>query len=123
MALPFILRVLDGPVMQSANEYDKLLQSLDIKGFNRLRIIDWPQLKKPIAFSLAIATTLSAGDLSAIALFGSERVRTLPLLLYQRIGSYRLDEAAVTAGMLLALCLILFMTIQFVIGGTRNAKT
>jgi len=123
MALPFVLRILDGPVMQSAAKYDKLLQSLHIQGFNRMRLIDWPQLKKPIAFSFAIATTLSAGDLSAIALFGSERVRTLPLLLYQRIGSYRLDEAAVTAGMLLMVCLFLFAAIQYCIGGRRYAKT
>ncbi len=124
MALPFILRILDGPFIQSANQHDKLLQSLGIQGFSRWRIIDWPQLRKPIGLSVAVATTLSAGDLSAIALFGSERVRTLPLLLYQRMGSYRLEEAAVTAGLLLALCLILFVVIQKVIGGrAQHAHT
>lgn len=116
MALPFVLRILDGPIIQSANQNDKLIQSLGIKGFSRWRIIDWPQLRKPIALALAIATTLSAGDLSAIALFGSERVRTLPLLLYQRMGSYQLEAAAVTAGLLLLLCLTLFISIQLIVG-------
>jgi len=37
---------------------------------------------------------------------------TLPLLLFQRIGSYRLHEAATTAGILLVVCLILFVTLQ-----------
>jgi len=122
MALPFVLRLLDAPIMQSANRYDRLMQSLGIRGWSRWRWIDWPQLRRPIALSLALATTLSAGDLSAIALFGSERVRTLPLLLYQRMGSYRLDEAAVTAGILLVLCLVLFGSIQRVVGGAKDAE-
>lgn len=121
MALPFVLRVLDGPVLKSAEQYDRLLQSLNIQGWNRWRWIDWPLLRKPIAFSLALSATLSAGDLSAIALFGSERVRTLPLLLYQRMGSYRLEEAAATAGILMLLCLLIFSTVQWMLGGKRNA--
>jgi thiamine transport system permease protein len=123
MALPFILRILEGPVLMSANEQDRLLQSLGIQGFNRWRLIDWPTLRKPIGLSLAIAATLSAGDLTAIALFGSERIRTLPLLLYQRMGSYRLEEAAVTAGLLLVLCLALFSILQRLIGGRQHAHT
>lgn len=123
MALPFILRILEGPVLMSANKQDKLLQSLGIQGFNRWKLIDWPTLRKPIALSLAIAATLSAGDLTAIALFGSERVRTLPLLLYQRMGSYRLEEAAVTAGLLLVLCLALFSILQRLVGGPQHAHT
>jgi thiamine transport system permease protein len=123
MALPFILRILEGPVLMSANKQDKLLQSLGIQGFNRWRLIDWPTLRKPIGLSLAIAATLSAGDLTAIALFGSERVRTLPLLLYQRMGSYRLEEAAVTAGLLLVLCLALFSILQRLVGGRQHAHT
>ena len=112
MALPFALRLLDAPVMRSASMHDKLLQALGVHGWNRWRLIDWPQLRRPIALAFALSATLSAGDLTAIALFGSERIRTLPLLLYQRMGSYRLEEAAVTAGMLLLLCLLLFAGLQ-----------
>lgn len=123
MALPFVIRLLDAPLMRTANAQDKLIQSLGIRGWNRWRLIDWPQLKRPIALSLALSATLSAGDLSAIALFGSERIRTLPLLLYQRMGSYRLEEAAVTAGLLLILCLILFSALQRLGGGGTHVNT
>jgi len=121
MALPFVLRILETPMIQIARQQDHLMLSLGINGWNRWRLIDWPQLKRPLGFCLAVAATLAAGDLSAIALFGSDRVTTLPLLLYQRMGSYRLDEAAVTAGLLLILCLILFATIQRVVGGKSHA--
>lgn len=122
MALPFVLRILDGPMMNAASAQDRLLRSLGIQGWNRWRYIDWPQLRRPLALALALSTTLAAGDLSAIALFGSERVRTLPLLLYQRMGSYRLEEAAVTAGILLLVCLLLFTIIQKLIGGRAHAE-
>ena len=112
MALPFLLRILDGPIMQSAKTHDRLVQSLGIHGWNRWRYIDWPVLKKPVGFGLALAATLSVGDLGTIALFGSDKIQTLPYLLYQRMGSYRLDEAAVTASILLLLCLVLFFGLQ-----------
>ena len=112
MALPFLLRILDGPIMQSAKTHDRLVQSLGIYGWNRWRYIDWPTLKKPVGFGLALAATLSVGDLGTIALFGSDKIQTLPYLLYQRMGSYRLDEAAVTASILLLLCLVLFFGLQ-----------
>lgn len=123
MALPFVLRILDGPMMRAAAQHDKLIQSLGIDGLNRWRLLDWPVLRRPVGLSLAVATTLSAGDLSAIALFGSERVTTLPLLLYQRMGSYRMHDAAVTAALLLALCLIMFSVLQIAVGGRESADT
>ena len=123
MALPFVIRILDAPLIKAARQDDKLVRSLGIHGMARLRYIDWPQLRQPLGFAFAIAATLSAGDLSAIALFGSEQVTTLPLLLYQRMNSYQLSEAAVTAAILLLLCLGLFMILQQVISGDAHAKT
>ena len=119
MALPFALRIIEAPMMRAARDHDRLLQSLGIQGWNRWRLIDWPLIRRPLGLAVAMAASLSAGDLSAIALFGSERIRTLPLLLYERMGSYRLEEAAVTAGLLLVLCLSLFAILQRLVGGSR----
>lgn len=119
MALPFALRIIEAPMMRAARDHDRLLQSLGIQGWNRWRLIDWPLIRRPLGLAVAMAASLSAGDLSAIALFGSERIRTLPLLLYERMGSYRLEEAAVTAGLLLVLCLSLFAILQRLVGGSH----
>ena len=40
---------------------------------------------------------LSLGDLTAIALFGSQDLVTLPALIYRQMGSYRFDAAIGTA--------------------------
>ena len=120
MALPFVLRILDAPVIRAAANQDRLAQSLGISGLNRWRLLDFPVLKKPIGLAMGIAAALSAGDFSAIALFGSERAVTLPLLLYQRMGSYRLHEAAATALLLLLMCLILFVVLQYSISAIKT---
>ena len=70
--------------------------------------------------SLAICAALAAGDLGVIALFGTPANQTLPLLLYQQMGRYQVDSAAVTALVLLALTLGLFYAIERGIGGRAD---
>jgi len=56
--------------------------------------MDWPLLKRPFAAAFALAMALSFGDFGIIALFGGQDLVTLPYLLYERLGSYRLDDAS-----------------------------
>ncbi len=120
MALPFVVRFLGGPMMEEALRHDRLCQSLGIAGWQRLRLIEWPGLRRPAALALAVAATLSLGDLGVIALFGSQDFATLPLLLYQAMGGFRMAEAAVIAALLSLLCLLLFLVIEGGLGGLRG---
>jgi thiamine transport system permease protein len=56
--------------------------------------MDWPALKRPLAAGFALSMALSFGDFGIIALFGGTELTTLPYLLYERLGAYRLDEAS-----------------------------
>jgi len=122
-SLAFAIRVLAAPMQQQHARFDRLNQSLGITGFNRWRLVFWPTMKKPVCYALAIATTLSAGDMGVIALFGTDRLSTLPLLIYRLLGNYRLDQAAVVAVCLCVLCLGLFWLIENVarLSGRRHA--
>lgn len=117
MALPYVIRTLSGPMQLVARQYDRLGDSLGVLGWQRLRLIEWPLLRRPLALALALAMTLSLGDLGAIALFGSSELATLPWLLYQQLGSYQLGPAAATALLLLLLCLALFVLTERMLGG------
>lgn len=112
MAIPYALKVLENPMQDVAERYSQLCQSLDIRGFNRLRFIELKALKRPIAQALAFACVLSIGDFGVVALFGNEHFRTLPFWLYQQIGAYRSQDGAVTALLLLLLCFMLFTLIE-----------
>ena len=107
MAMPFAIRAIR-PAHDAAGELnDRLCMQLGIAGWTRLRLIDWPVLRKPLMTGFAFAMALSLGDLGVIALFGSDSVQTLPYLLLGRMGSYRTEDAAGIALMLAVLCLTL----------------
>ena len=107
MALPFAIRVLRPAWDAAAERHDRLCAQLGIAGLDRWRLIDWPSARRPLATALAFAMALSLGDLGVIALFGSDAVKTLPYLLYERMGSYRTADAAGLALLLGVLCFAL----------------
>jgi thiamine transport system permease protein len=107
MSLPFAYQVIAPPLAQSAAAQDRLCASLGIRGFTRFRIIDLPALKRPAGLALVMALILSLGDLTAIALFGTQDFVTLPALIYRQMGSYRFTEATGSA-LLLGLIVLVF---------------
>jgi thiamine transport system permease protein len=113
MALPFALRVIRPAHDAAAARYDRLSASLGLGGFARLRLVDWPLMRRPLGTAFAFAMALSLGDLGVIALFGSDAVQTLPYLLLARMGSYRTADAAGIALMLALLTLILMLAAEW----------
>jgi thiamine transport system permease protein len=107
MAMPFAIRAIRPAYDAAGERNDRLCAQLGIAGWNRVKLIDWPTLRRPIATGFAFAMALSLGDLGVIALFGSDSVQTLPYLLLARLGSYRTDDAAGLALLLGLLCLAL----------------
>lgn len=121
MAIPYALKVLENPMRDVNSRYSALCQSLGIMGWRRLKVVELRALKRPLAQAMAFACVLSIGDFGVVALFGNEDFRTLPFWLYQQIGSYRSQDGAVTALLLLLLCFTLFTVIEKLPG--RDVKT
>ncbi|HBB9629567.1 TPA: thiamine/thiamine pyrophosphate ABC transporter permease ThiP [Escherichia coli] len=121
MAIPYALKVLENPMRDITARYSMLCQSLGIEGWSRLKVVELRALKRPLAQALAFACVLSIGDFGVVALFGNDDFRTLPFYLYQQIGSYRSQDGAVTALILLLLCFLLFTVIEKLPG--RDVKT
>lgn len=119
MAMPFVVRLLRPAWDTAATRHNRLCSQLGIDGFTRLRLIDWPSMRRPLGVAFAFAMALSLGDLGTIALFGSDAMQTLPYLLLQRMGSYRTYDAAGLALILGLMCLGLMMLAD---RGTTPAK-
>ncbi len=107
MAIPYAASVLLPAVHATAERYDRLSASLGLSGMVRFWRIDLPLLARPMGLALGLAALVSLGDLGIIAIFGGEGLTTLPLLLYQRLGSYRTEDAAALALLLMGLSLAL----------------
>lgn len=117
MALPFTYRHVEPPLLLSAERYGRLGDSLGIGGWTRFRLMDWPLLRSPLIVGLTMAIALSLGDLGVAAFFGSSDLVTLPVLLYERLGSYRLSEAASVSLLLTGLVMAMFLIAQRWSGG------
>jgi thiamine transport system permease protein len=119
LSLPFLYRVLLPEARALLADYGRLADSLGLKGWSRLRWLVLPRLARPLGFGAGIAAALSMGDLGAIALFAGERQATLPLVVQQLTGAYRLDAAASASLVLVTLSFALFWACDA--GGRRAA--
>ncbi|WP_425642759.1 thiamine/thiamine pyrophosphate ABC transporter permease [Marinomonas gallaica] len=118
MALPFVLRAIMPTLYQQEKRYRHLYEQLQVFGWSRLRL-EWQQIRTAMAQGLAYAVLLSLGDLGVVALFGSKGLETLPMYLFQLIGSYRVEQGGCVAVVLILLCLALFYGITRLVGGRR----
>ena len=121
MGLPFAIRALAPTMRQNKMRYQCLCENLDLRGWQRFKLVDWPPLRKPLGLAMALVAALAIGDLGVIALFGTPETTTLPLLLYQQLNAYLVSEAAVTAVVLLLICLLVFWSLEKTIGGKHDA--
>ena len=124
LALPFALTVLFPAFEKTAFKYDRLAFSLGLTTLAIWRLCEWPLLRKDLVYVATIAFCFSFGDLGVIALFGSQDVATLPWYLYQKMGSYRTDDAAGVALIMLAITLVVFLVLPWImerIGQTKGA--
>jgi thiamine transport system permease protein len=117
LTLPFTVGVLRPAIARNNAQYDRLCAGLGLSGWNRFRVVDWPMLRRAIGLACGLASAAAMGDLTAIALFGNQRLTNLTLLLYDQIAAYHLDSASGTALILLALCLLVFAGIERGVGG------
>ena len=108
MALPFVLQLLKGPLNALDQASARQADQLGILGWYRWRWLYWPRLRRPLALGMAYGTGLSLGDFGVIALFGTPDQPTLPMLLYQQLGSYQMSAAAASGLWLILLLLALF---------------
>lgn len=112
LALPFALRVLSGPLAEIEARHGRLASALGLKGVARLRIVVLPLLRPALGFAGGLAAALSLGNLGVIALFAGEGQSTLPLLMARLMGAYRMEAAAGTGLVILALALLLFWALD-----------
>ena len=119
LSLPYLYRILLPEARALHADYGRLADSLSLQGWPRLRWLVLPRLARPLGFGAGIAAALSMGDLGVIALFAGERQATLPLVVSQLTGAYRMEAAAAAALILVTLSFALFWA--FDAGGRRAA--
>ncbi len=109
LSLPFAFNNIYPQIYLVTSKYDKIIQSIGITTFSKIFHIYLPNLKSHIIYITALSFSFSLGDLSIIALFGDKDMATIPWYLYEKMGSYRTNDAAGIALVLLSLVLGMFL--------------
>ena len=118
--LPIALRIAGPDIARTAPLHDRLAASLGIAGWSRWRLIDWPVVRPALGTAFGVGAAMAIGDLGVIALFGTPDFTTLPLFIYQRMGAYRTDDAAIGAALLMILALVLLVGLERLLAGGRR---
>ena len=108
LGLPVAYRLLVGKWLAMRGRDETLRLAYDLRGWRGVRFLTIPVMGREIGLIFGLGMAMSMGDLGVIALFASADFTTLPWLLYQQAGRYRVDEAAVTALMLMLVVSVLF---------------
>lgn len=117
LALPFAYRILLPGAQEAEAGFGRLAAALELRGWARLRWLVLPRLRRPLGFALGVTAALSMGDLGVIVLFAGDSAATLPLIVQQLMGAYRMTEAAAAALLLVGLSFALFALFD---GGGRR---
>lgn len=119
MAMPLIIQPLRARALAAQQQYQRLTRVLGLSTVTAVRLIYWPLLRPVVLWALALAAVLSLGDMGVAALVGQVDFITLPLLIYQSMGSYQMTLAAQLMMLLLVLCAALLLLAEWARGGRR----
>jgi len=105
LAVPFVYQQLKPRMVRYDAHYLRLVRTLKLGTRQRLAL-EWRYIRQGLAAAVALALVLAMGDVAVFSIFGPRELPTLPWLIYQFAGSYRLAEAAFAAALLLGLCVL-----------------
>lgn len=111
LVLPFLLPQLRASASAYTSQYGPLIANLRLGPVARIKIY-LRYLKRPLTSAFALGLLLALGDVSIFAIFGSYDAPTLPWLIYNYAGSYRLGEAGIASAALLMLCALLLLILE-----------
>ena len=120
LSLPYVYRLILPEARAVLADYGRLADSLGLAGWARWRWLILPRLARPLGFGAGIAAALSMGDLGVITLFADADRATLPLVVQQLTGAYRIEAAAGAALLLVGVSFALFWLCDW---GGRRAGT
>jgi thiamine transport system permease protein len=119
MAMPLIIGPLQSRIQSYRQQYEALANVLNMTSSQKIRWIYLPSVAHVLPWSFVLAMVLSMGDLGVAALLGSAQFVTLPILIYQAMGSYQMVLASQLTLLLLIICSGLLLMAEW-LGDRRN---
>ena len=111
LVLPFAIQQIRARVLQYDSDYALLYQSLKLNLQQRIAI-EWAYIRPVMLSTFALVLLIAMGDVAIFSIFGNDQLKTLPWLIYQYAGSYRIHEASFASAILLLVYFIILLKIE-----------
>ena len=111
LILPFAIQQTRARLIQYDKDYLQLSLSLKLSGWQRI-CIEWPYIKPTMLSAFSLVFLIAMGDVAIFSIFGSSDYKTLPWLIYQYAGSYRINETSLASAILLSLYLVVLLKFE-----------
>jgi thiamine transport system permease protein len=121
MAMPLVLGPMQSRIRSNRSHYNRLTTTLGFTEFQQFKWVYLPAVLPILPWSIMLAMVLSVGDLGVAALVGSAQFVTLPILIYQAMGSYQMVLASQLTVILLVICSILLVVAEWLGDRSQHA--
>ncbi|MGB1238985.1 MAG: ABC transporter permease subunit [Pseudomonadales bacterium] len=111
VVFPFAMQQLRPRLLQYDSDYAKLSRNLKLSPLRRLEI-EWRYIRSAVLNAFALVLLLAMGDVALFSIFGGGDHKTLPWLIYQYAGSYRINEASLGSAILLIIYLVILLLLE-----------
>jgi thiamine transport system permease protein len=111
LVLPFAIQQVRSRIIQYDSDYAMLYQSLKLTPWQKLSI-EWRYIKDAMLSTFSLILLIAMGDVAIFSIFGNGELKTLPWLIYQFAGSYRINDASFASVVLLIVYLTLLIKIE-----------
>lgn len=121
MAMPLIISPLNARIQIQRDRYSQLMAVLNMNNWQAFLFVYWPAIRSVLPWAVALSMVLSVGDLGVAVLLGSAQFVTLPILIFQAMGSYQMILASQLTLLLLVLCMVLLALAEWLGGRGQHA--
>ena len=90
---PFAYRIIRGSIAKLSPQIWQAAEHFAPKSGIRLRYVTFPLLKTSVINAFLITMALSLGEFNATMMVAGGRLKTIPIIIYELLGSYRLESA------------------------------
>lgn len=111
-SLPIVINILYPSSLSIVDEEINLCKQLDINDIHFLKYMFYPKVKKHLGFAFSFGFIFALGDLNLIALISSNKLDTIPNLIFAALRSYNFDEATIVAFILLFVSFFVFWIVK-----------
>jgi thiamine transport system permease protein len=109
--LPFAILIIFNNLKNIYLTFDDYRKTYRVNLINYFKII-FPLFKNNFLYVFSISTVITFGDFTIISFFRSGSFETLPSYLFKLISTYKFDEAAFVAGVMLLISMIIYFLID-----------